>query len=79
MEPASDRFILFEFDDRFACLGSSFVHYDYNDPLAIPDTITSSPFSLAIADPPFLSLECASKIAATIQHIHPAAILYCTG
>ena len=68
-----------EYDDRFAKFGDAFVHYDYNHPTALPESLLETNADFVIADPPFLSLECVTKVASTIRALKPNYTLYCTG
>ena len=79
LHPESNRFFVFEYDNRFAAYGDAFVLYDYRQPTKLPETILAQGFDMVIADPPFLSEECATKVAETISALQPTHILYCTG
>ncbi|KAE8749451.1 hypothetical protein FOCC_FOCC003717 [Frankliniella occidentalis] len=69
---------LLEFDKRFSVYGDNFVFYDYNSPLELPADLSKS-FDLVIADPPFLSEECLSKVAITIELLKKEKVILCTG
>ncbi|KAK5640511.1 hypothetical protein RI129_011322 [Pyrocoelia pectoralis] len=70
---------LFEYDDRFSKVcGSQFTHYDYRSPLDVPKEF-SKRFDLVIADPPFLSEDCLTKMAVTIKFLARNDIILCTG
>ncbi|XP_034245449.1 EEF1A lysine methyltransferase 1 [Thrips palmi] len=69
---------LLEYDRRFAVYGDNFIYYDYNSPLELPVNLKGS-FDLVIADPPFLSEECLSKVSTTIKHLSKDKIILCTG
>ncbi|KAL7881698.1 hypothetical protein AOLI_G00085460 [Acnodon oligacanthus] len=71
--------VLFEFDRRFAAYGHEFVFYDYNNPLCLPEHILPQSFDVVIADPPYLSEECLSKVALTVKYLTKGKILLCTG
>lgn len=71
--------VLLEFDRRFAAYGDEFVFYDYNNPLCLPEDLLPRSFDFVIADPPYLSEECLSKVALTIKHLTKGKILLCTG
>lgn len=71
--------VLLEFDRRFAAYGDEFVFYDYNNPLCLPEDLLPQSFDFVIADPPYLSEECLSKVALTIKHLTKGKILLCTG
>lgn len=69
---------IFEYDERFKTFGSDFVPYDYKFPLSIPRDMSNS-YDLVIADPPFLSDECLTKVAITIKFLAKKNIILCTG
>ena len=69
---------LFEFDKRFSMYGDNFIFYDYNAPLEVPPDC-SKEFDIVIADPPFLSEECLTKVASTIKHLAKDKVILCTG
>jgi len=71
---------LFEFDKRFQAFGSSFYFYDYNKPEEIPEECKHA-YSVIIADPPFLSEECLTKLSVTLKLLATpdAKIILCTG
>lgn len=69
---------LFEFDKRFAIYGEDFISYDYNAPLDIPRHFHGQ-FDVVVADPPFLSEECLTKIAVTVKFLTKHKIILCTG
>ncbi|XP_066542750.1 EEF1A lysine methyltransferase 1 isoform X1 [Hoplias malabaricus] len=71
--------VLFEFDQRFARYGDEFIFYDYNNPLCLPEHILPQSFDFVIADPPYLSEECLSKVALTVKYLTKGKILLCTG
>lgn len=71
--------VLLEFDRRFAAYGDEFVFYDYNNPLCLPEDLLPQSFDIVIADPPYLSEECLSKVALAIKHLTKGKILLCTG
>ncbi|XP_022657613.1 EEF1A lysine methyltransferase 1-like isoform X1 [Varroa destructor] len=74
-----EKLVLLEFDKRFHDLyNNDFVFYDYNDPLAIPDTLKGA-FDVVIADPPFLAEECLEKVTKTIRFLTKKSIVLCTG
>jgi len=73
---------IFEYDKRFSAYGHDFVFYDLND--AIDDDYLNnlkSSFDLIIADPPFLSEDCISKLATIIKKLQKpkAKIICCSG
>ncbi|CAD7000765.1 protein-lysine N-methyltransferase CG9154 [Ceratitis capitata] len=73
---------IFEFDKRFSAYGDNFVFYDFNKAdeddylLEFKET-----FDLIIADPPFLSEECITKISKIIKNLQKfeAKIVFCSG
>lgn len=69
---------LFEYDRRFSVYGDDYIFYDYNSPLEVPKQ-KSNYYDLVIADPPFLSEECLSKVAITIKYLAKQKIILCTG
>ncbi|XP_034834089.1 EEF1A lysine methyltransferase 1 [Maniola hyperantus] len=69
---------LLEYDRRFEVHGSDFIYYDYNSPDKLPADLEHT-FDLVIADPPFLSEECITKISKTIQLLAKEKIVVCTG
>ncbi|CAL8267274.1 unnamed protein product [Lota lota] len=76
----SDRIsaVLLEFDRRFAAYGDDFVFYDYNEPLALPAALQGG-FDIVLVDPPYLALECLSKVAQTVKYLSRGKVLLCTG
>lgn len=71
--------VVLEFDRRFSMYGDAFIFYDYNNPLSLPETIGPQSFDLVIADPPYLSEECLSKVAVTVKFLSKGKTLLCTG
>ncbi|XP_051564151.1 EEF1A lysine methyltransferase 1 [Myxocyprinus asiaticus] len=71
--------VLMEYDRRFAAYGDEFIFYDYNNPLCLPEDVPSQSFDIVLADPPYLSEECLSKVALTIKYLTKGKILLCTG
>lgn len=66
----AENVTLFEFDMRFASIGSDFQHFDYNR--AVENDYLDEfreAFDLIIADPPFLSEECIEKLGITVRKI----------
>lgn len=70
---------LLEFDHRFAVYGDDFIFYDYNNPLCLPEDVLPQSFDVVVADPPYLSEECLSKVALTVKYLTKSKILLCTG
>ena len=67
---------LFEFDKRFGKY-QEFIFYNYNEPLQVPDLA----LDYVIVDPPFLSLECWTRVSQTVKKVlkENGKILVCTG
>lgn len=79
MSEAQDKIYLFEYDKRFQELyNEQFIHYDYNDPLKIPESF-SSYFDVVLVDPPYLSEECLEKTLKTVEFVAKDKIILCTG
>lgn len=68
-----------EYDRRFAAYGDDFVYYDYNQPVSFEVDVEPRSFDVVLADPPYLSEECLSKVAQTIKHLSKSKVLLCTG
>ena len=81
MGAASDHAtaVVLEYDRRFSAYGQDLIFYDYNNPLSLPEEVTRQSFDIVLADPPYLSLECLSKVAETIQYLSKGKVLLCTG
>ncbi|XP_058446385.1 protein-lysine N-methyltransferase CG9154 [Malaya genurostris] len=82
VKDTSKNVTLFEFDERFASIGSDFHHFDYNR--AVEDDyldIFKNKFDVIIADPPFLSEECIEKISIVVRKIAKTKckIILCSG
>ncbi|MEQ2261196.1 EEF1A lysine methyltransferase 1 [Xenotaenia resolanae] len=77
----SDRVSAFvlEYDRRFATYADDFIFYDYNEPLSLPSSVAPQSFDIVLADPPYLSEECLSKVAKTIKYLSKGKVLLCTG
>ncbi|KAK2905747.1 EEF1A lysine methyltransferase 1 [Channa argus] len=71
--------VVFEYDRRFAAYGDNFIFYDYNEPLSLPAGVAPQSFDIVLADPPYLSEECLSKVAKTVKHLSKGKVLLCTG
>lgn len=71
--------VLLEFDRRFAAYGEEFIFYDYNNPLCLPEDLLPQSFDIVMADPPYLSEECLSKVALTVKYLTKSKMLLCTG
>ncbi|CAH2044792.1 unnamed protein product, partial [Iphiclides podalirius] len=69
---------LLEFDRRFEVHAPDFVFYDYNFPDKLPPEMARA-YDLVVADPPFLSEECISKTAQTIELLAKEKVVVCTG
>ncbi|TMW44226.1 hypothetical protein DOY81_010698 [Sarcophaga bullata] len=73
---------IFEFDKRFSAYGDDFVFYDFNE--ADNENYLQDlwqQFDLIIADPPFLSEECITKVSKIIKNLlkPEAKIIFCSG
>ena len=79
VQTSAHHIVLLEYDKRFQKYGESFIHYDYREPLKLPCFIQEGFFDLVVADPPFLSEECLSKVALTIKFLTKQKIILCTG
>ncbi|XP_034429561.1 EEF1A lysine methyltransferase 1 [Hippoglossus hippoglossus] len=77
----SDRVaaVVLEYDRRFATYGDDFIFYDYKQPLSLPASVAPQSFDVVLADPPYLSEECLSKVAKTIKYLSKGKVLLCTG
>lgn len=77
----SDRVsaVVFEYDRRFASYGDDFIFYDYSEPLCFSTNVVPQSFDVVLADPPYLSEECLSKVAETIKYLSKGKVLLCTG
>ncbi|XP_036397163.1 EEF1A lysine methyltransferase 1 [Megalops cyprinoides] len=71
--------VLLEFDQRFSIYGDEFIFYDYKNPLCLPEDVGPQSFDIVIADPPYLSQECLSKVALTVKFLTKGKVLLCTG
>ncbi|KAM9850930.1 EEF1A lysine methyltransferase 1 [Aulostomus maculatus] len=71
--------VVLEYDRRFAIYGDDFIFYDYNEPLSFPASVAPQSFDIVLADPPYLSEECLSKVAKTIKYLTKGKVLLCTG
>ena len=78
MKPHKCDIILLEFDRRFDH-HDGFIFYDYNEPLKLPDKLGSKCCDVVIVDPPFLSEECLTKAAMTVNYLTKDKIILCTG
>lgn len=79
MQAPSHHTVLLEYDKRFQKYGEHFIHYDYRQPLQLPGNLQEGSFDLVVADPPFLSEECLSKVADTVKFLTRQKIILCTG
>jgi hypothetical protein len=78
---------LLEFDNRFDVF-EEFVHYDFKDPFKLPNSMRAA-YDRILCDPPFLSLDCQTKVAMTVRwlsksqlmknNISMQRIIVCTG
>lgn len=71
--------VVLEYDRRFAAYADDFIFYDYNEPLSLPSGVAPRSFDIVLADPPYLSEECLSKVAQTVQYLSKGKVLLCTG
>lgn len=71
--------VLLEYDSRFSVYGDEFIFYDYTNPLCLPAHINGQSFDIVIADPPYLSQECLSKVTLTVKFLSKGKVLLCTG
>ncbi|KAM6970161.1 EEF1A lysine methyltransferase 1 [Aplochiton taeniatus] len=71
--------VVLEFDRRFSTYGQEFIFYDYNEPLALSEHVDRQSFDIVLADPPYLSEECLSKVAETVKYLTKGKVLLCTG
>lgn len=73
---------IFEFDKRFAAYGDDFVFYNFNnaDDSGYLQEYKES-FDLIIADPPFLSEECMTKMSKIITNLQKSTtkVVFCSG
>lgn len=75
---------LFEYDQRFSAYGEDFVHYDYKRGEEV-DYLAEhhGRYKIIVADPPFLSEECISNMAAIIKRLQKSPndtyIVFCSG
>lgn len=78
IKPITCEVICLEFDERFNIFGTDFVFYDYREPLKLPTELKNE-FDVVIADPPFLSEECLTKMALTMKYLGKEKLILCTG
>ncbi|PFH55250.1 hypothetical protein XA68_10265 [Ophiocordyceps unilateralis] len=77
--------VLLEHDKRFD-ICDDFVYYDYQEPLHLPACLGGS-MDRILCDPPFLSEECQTKVAATVRWLLKSSgaglmeprVVICTG
>ncbi|XP_050318772.1 protein-lysine N-methyltransferase CG9154 [Bactrocera neohumeralis] len=73
---------IFEFDKRFSAYGDDFVFYDFNNAEEIGYLQEyKESFDLIIADPPFLSEECITKMSKIISNLQKPTtkVVFCSG
>ncbi|XP_034042007.1 EEF1A lysine methyltransferase 1 [Thalassophryne amazonica] len=77
----SDRVsaVVLEYDRRFSAYEQDFIFYDYNEPLSITAEVAPQSYDIVLADPPYLSEECLSKVTQTIKYLTKDKVLLCTG
>ena len=73
------KVFLLEFDSRFQ-IYDNFIQYDYNDPLNLPRELLGK-IDYILVDPPFLSIECWTKVSSTVKSLlsKNGKICACTG
>lgn len=65
-EGSAHEAFLLEFDKRFSIFGKSFVHYDYNDALNLPNPLLGRA-DVILLDPPFLNEEVLCQFSKTVN------------
>ncbi|KAH8240935.1 hypothetical protein KR026_008381 [Drosophila bipectinata] len=76
---------IFEYDTRFEAYGTDFQHYDFNCIENNPDYLKEhhQQYDLVIADPPFLSQECITKVSEIITKLQrnpdKSKLIFCSG
>jgi len=78
LKPETCDVICLEFDERFKVFGKDFVFYDYKEPLKLAPELREQ-FDVVIADPPFLSEECLTKMALSMKYLSKKNLILCTG
>ncbi|KAI9868420.1 MAG: hypothetical protein M1813_005863 [Trichoglossum hirsutum] len=73
---ARPQIYLFEFDKRFAVF-KEFIHYDFKSPTRLPAELKGK-FDRIICDPPFLSVDCQTKVAITVRWLTKAPEVHST-
>ncbi|XP_061924441.1 EEF1A lysine methyltransferase 1 [Entelurus aequoreus] len=71
--------VLLEYDRRFSIYGQDFIFYDYNEPLALASSVPPHSFDVVLADPPYLSETCLSRVSQTVKFLSKGKVLLCTG
>ncbi|XP_045560852.1 EEF1A lysine methyltransferase 1-like [Salmo salar] len=61
--------VVLEYDHTFDTYGQEFIFYDYNEPLALPEDVAPQSFDIILADPPYLSEDCLTKVAQTVKYL----------
>ncbi|KAH8381190.1 hypothetical protein KR200_008541 [Drosophila serrata] len=80
-----DQVNIFEFDQRFGAYGTDFVYYDFNCIDNNPDYLKEhhKQYDLIVADPPFLSQECITKMSQIITKLQrdpsKSKLIFCSG
>ncbi|XP_017033060.1 protein-lysine N-methyltransferase CG9154 [Drosophila kikkawai] len=80
-----DQVNIFEFDQRFGAYGTDFVYYDFNCIDNNPDYLKEhhKQYDLIVADPPFLSQECITKMSQIISKLQrnprESKLIFCSG
>lgn len=78
LKPDTCEVICLEFDERFKVFGQDFIFYDYKEPLKLAPELKMQ-FDIVIADPPFLSEDCLTKMALSMKYLSKKKLILCTG
>ncbi|XP_061782082.1 EEF1A lysine methyltransferase 1 [Nerophis lumbriciformis] len=78
-DPRGVSAVLLEYDRRFSIYGQDFIFYDYNEPMALASSVTPHSFDVVMADPPYLSETCLSRVSQTVKFLSKGKVLLCTG
>uniref|UniRef100_A0A673VW76 EEF1A lysine methyltransferase 1 n=1 Tax=Salmo trutta TaxID=8032 RepID=A0A673VW76_SALTR len=70
--------VVLEYDHTFDTYGQEFIFYDYNEPLSLPEDVAPQSFDIILADPPYLSEDCLTKVAQTVKYLAKGKVLLCT-
>nr|XP_057939022.1 EEF1A lysine methyltransferase 1 [Doryrhamphus excisus]XP_057939023.1 EEF1A lysine methyltransferase 1 [Doryrhamphus excisus]XP_057939024.1 EEF1A lysine methyltransferase 1 [Doryrhamphus excisus]XP_057939025.1 EEF1A lysine methyltransferase 1 [Doryrhamphus excisus] len=77
--PDQASVVVLEYDRRFSIYAHDFVFYDYKEPLSLAASVAPHSFDVVLADPPYLSEECLSKVSQTVKFLSKGKVLLCTG